>query len=439
MTMQPYASRRETALGALADGVAILPSARTILRNGDSSYAFRQDSDFYYLTGFNEPDAVLVLAPERDGAKAVLFLRTRDRNMEVWNGARLGVERAAETLSIDEAYPIEEFEQRLPELLIGATTLHYSFGANEPVDRIVRNALETARERTRRGGRSPYVVAETSATLHPMRLRKGADELDILRRACEITRAGHVAGMRATRPGAYEYAIQATIENEYRRLGAESIAYESIVAGGDNATVLHYVNNRDRLEDGQLLLVDSGCELNYYATDVTRTWPVSGRFTAEQRALYEIVLAAQEAAIDRVRPGVPRNEFHDTAVRVIIEGLIDVGLLHGSVDENESSEAYREYYMHGTGHWLGLDVHDAGPYREDDDSPLRLGAGMITTVEPGIYVRRDSDAPERFKGIGIRIEDDILVTPEGNENLTAAIPKAIDDIESLVRDPTLAA
>jgi Xaa-Pro aminopeptidase len=437
--MQQYASRREKALAAFGEGVAIIPSARTILRNGDSSYAFRQDSDFYYLTGFNEPDAVLVLAPERDGERSVLFLRPRDRDLEVWTGARLGVDAAPQTLSVDEAYPIAELESLLPELLVGATTLHYSFGANDAVDRIVRNALETARERTRRGGRSPYIVAEPSATLHPMRLRKDAGELDVLRQACAITHAGHVAGMRATRPGAYEYTIQATIENEYRRLGAQSIAYESIVAGGDNATVLHYVDNRDRLESGQLLLVDSGCELDCYATDVTRTWPVDGRFTPEQRAIYDVVLAAQQAAIDRVRPGVARNEFHDTAVRVITEGLIDVGLLHGSVDDNVESEAYREYYMHGTGHWLGLDVHDAGPYREQDDTPLRLQPGMITTIEPGIYVRRDSDAPDRFKGIGIRIEDDILVTPDGNENLTAAIPKTIDEIEALVGDPSLAA
>jgi Xaa-Pro aminopeptidase len=437
--MQQYASRREKALAAFGEGVAIIPSARTILRNGDSSYAFRQDSDFYYLTGFNEPDAVLVLAPERDGERSVLFLRPRDRDLEVWTGARLGVDAAPQTLSVDEAHPIAELESLLPELLVGATTLHYSFGANDAVDRIVRNALETARERTRRGGRSPYIVAEPSATLHPMRLRKDAGELDVLRQACAITHAGHVAGMRATRPGAYEYTIQATIENEYRRLGAQSIAYESIVAGGDNATVLHYVDNRDRLESGQLLLVDSGCELDCYATDVTRTWPVDGRFTPEQRAIYDVVLAAQQAAIDRVRPGVARNEFHDTAVRVITEGLIDVGLLHGSVVDNVESEAYREYYMHGTGHWLGLDVHDAGPYREQDDTPLRLQPGMITTIEPGIYVRRDSDAPDRFKGIGIRIEDDILVTPDGNENLTAAIPKTIDEIEALVGDPSLAA
>ncbi|HEY1428782.1 MAG TPA: M24 family metallopeptidase, partial [Candidatus Tumulicola sp.] len=338
-----------------------------------------------------------------------------------------------------EAYPIEELEQRLPDLLTGASTLHYAFGAHAPIDRIVRNALETARERTRRGGKSPYIVAEPSATFHPMRLRKSDGEVALLRRACAITHAGHVAAMRATRPGEYEYTIQAVIESEYRRLGAESIAYESIVAAGDNATVLHYVNNRDRLEAGQLLLVDSGCELNNYATDVTRTWPVDGRFTPEQRALYEIVLAAQEASIDRVRPGVARNEFHDTAVRTIVEGLIDVGLLQGSVDQNIESEAYREYYMHGTGHWMGLDVHDAGPYREDDDSPIRLQPGMLTTVEPGVYVRRDSAAPERFKGIGIRIEDDILVTPDGNENLTAAIPKTIDEIESLVGDASLVA
>jgi Xaa-Pro aminopeptidase len=437
--MQPYASRRKEALASFAGGVTIVPSARTIFRNGDSSYAFRQDSDFYYLTGFGEPDAVLILAPERDGAKSVLFLRPRDRDLEVWTGARLGIARAVEALSVDEAYPIDELEQRLPELLIGASTLHYAFGANAAADRIVRNALETARERTRRGGRSPYVVAEPSATLHPMRLRKSDDEVALLRRACAITHAGHVAGMRATRPGAYEYEIQAAIESEYRRLGAQSIAYESIVAGGDNATVLHYVDNRDRLEAGQLLLVDSGCELNNYATDVTRTWPVDGKFSAEQRALYEIVLAAQEAAIDRVRPGLARNEFHDTAVRMIVEGSIDVGLLHGSVEENLESEAYREYYMHGTGHWLGLDVHDAGPYRENDDSPRRLQPGMITTVEPGIYVRRDSSAPERFKGIGIRIEDDILVTPDGNENLTASIPKTIDEIEAVAGDPSMAA
>ncbi len=437
--MQPYASRRNDALATLTGGVAIVPSARTVLRNADSSYAFRQDSDFYYLTGFNEPDAVLVLAPERDQARSILFMQRRDRDMEVWTGGRLGVERARETLLVNEAYPIDELEQRLPDLLIGATTMHYAFGAHGPVNRIVRNALETAREKTRRGGRSPYVVAEPSATLHLMRLRKTPDEIDVLRRACAITHAGHVAGMRATRAGAYEYTVQAAIESEYRRLGAESIAYESIVATGDNATVLHYVNNRDRLEAGQLLLVDSGCELNCYATDVTRTWPVNGRFTPEQRALYDIVLAAQEAAIDRVRPGVPRNEFHDTAVRTIVEGLIDVGLLKGSVNENIASEDYREYYMHGTGHWMGLDVHDAGPYREPDDTPLRLQPGMITTVEPGLYVRRDSDAPERFRGIGIRIEDDILVTPDGYENLTATIPKAPEAIEALVGTGTVSA
>jgi Xaa-Pro aminopeptidase len=437
--MQPYASRRDEALAAFAGGVAIFPSARTVLRNGDSSYAFRQDSDFYYLTGFTEPDAVLVLAPEGTGARSLLFMQRRNRDLEVWTGSRLGVERARETLLVDDAYPIDELEQRLTDLLVGASTLHYAFGAHGPVDRIVRDALEAAREKTRRGGRSPYVVAEPSTTLHPMRLRKNDDEVALLRRACAITHAGHVAGMRATRPGEYEYTIQAVIESEYRRLGAQSMAYESIVAGGDNATVLHYVSNRDRLQAGQLLLVDSGCELDCYATDVTRTWPVDGRFTSEQRALYDIVLAAQAAGIDRVRPGVPRNEFHDAAVRTIVEGLIDVGLLQGSVDENLASEAYREYYMHGTGHWLGLDVHDAGPYREPDDSPLVLRAGMITTVEPGIYVRRDSSAPERFKGIGIRIEDDILVTPDGNENLTASIPKAVEEIEALVGATSVAA
>ncbi|HKU81403.1 MAG TPA: M24B family metallopeptidase, partial [Candidatus Tumulicola sp.] len=254
----------------------------------------------------------------------------------------------------------------------------------------------------------------------------------VMRRAAAIARRGHVAAMRATRPGLYEYEIQAILEAEYRRAGAQGVAYESIVAGGDNATTLHYVANRERLEAGTMLLIDSGCELDNYATDVTRTWPVDGRFTAEQRAIYEIVLAAQEAGIAQVRPGLRRNAFHDAAVRTIVEGLIDIGLLSGSVDENVERETYRDYYMHGTGHWLGLDVHDAGPYRDSDDEPLVLEPGMITTVEPGIYVRRDLDCAERFKGIGVRIEDDVLVTTGGNENLTAGIPKRVDELEAVV-------
>ena len=430
--MQPYAQRRERALAEFGGGVAVIPSAKTILRNGDSTFPFRQDSDFYYLTGFGEPDALLVLAPQRDGERCVLFLRKRDRAQEIWDGARLGVERACEALGVDAAYPIDELAQRLPELLTGAATLHYAFGNDSYADRVVREALDEARSRTRRKGRAPQTIAEPSLVLAEMRLIKTEEEVAILRRGAAITRGGHVAAMRQTRPGSFEYEIQAVLEAEYRRAGAQSVAYTSIVASGDNATVLHYDANRDRLEPGSLLLIDSGCELDCYATDVTRTWPVDGRFTPEQRAIYEIVFAAVDSAIDRVRPGVPRNEFHDAAVRTVTEGLLDVGLLKGSVDENIETEKYRDYFMHGTGHWLGLDVHDAGAYRTAADQPIEFRSGMVTTVEPGIYVRRDLDCDERFKGIGVRIEDDVLVTANGNENLTSAIPKSVEEIEAIV-------
>jgi Xaa-Pro aminopeptidase len=429
--MQPFSERRLRALTAFGGDVAVIPSAQTIYRNGDSTYAFRQNSDFHYLTGFDEPDAVLVLAPECDESRSILFLRQRDRAQEIWDGKRLGVERACEVLGVDAAFPIDELTQRLPDYLVGAASLHYAFG-NDAMDRKVRDALESARAKTRRKGRAPHAFVDPSSVIDEMRLIKSELEVATLRRAAEITRAGHVAAMRNTRPGLFEYQIQAIVEGEYRRGGAQSTAYESIVATGDNATVLHYVANRDRLNSGALLLIDSGCELDCYATDVTRTWPVDGRFTPEQRALYAIVLAAQEAAIDCVRPGVPRDAFHKAAVRTITEGLIDVGLLRGSLDENIERERYRDYYMHGTGHWLGLDVHDAGSYRDANDDPVRLRPGMVTTVEPGLYVHRDLDCDERFKGIGIRIEDDLVVTADGHENLTVAIPKRIDELEAIV-------
>ncbi|MEO6835490.1 MAG: aminopeptidase P N-terminal domain-containing protein, partial [Candidatus Tumulicola sp.] len=417
---------------AFAEGVALVPSARTIYRNGDSNYAFRQNSDFHYLTGFDEPDALLVMAPAHEKHRTVLFLRKRDRAQEIWDGKRLGVERACEALGVDAAYPIDDLPERLPEYLVGASSLHYAFGNDALMDRSVRDALETAHAQTRRKGRAPRAFVDPSLVIDEMRLFKDELEIATLRRAAEITRAGHVAGMRNTRPGAFEYEIQAIVESEYRRAGAQSTAYESIVASGDNATVLHYVANRDRLESGALLLIDSGCELDCYATDVTRTWPVNGRFTPEQRALYAIVLAAQAAAIEQVRPGVRRDAFHAAAVRTVTEGLIDVGLLSGSIDENIERERYRDYFMHGTGHWLGLDVHDAGAYRDANDAPVPFAPGMVTTVEPGLYVHRDLDCDERFKGIGIRIEDDLLVTPGGNENLTAAIPKSIEELEAIV-------
>jgi len=429
--MLPYAERRRRVLEAIAGDVLVVPGARQIPRSNDTDFSFRQNSDLFYLTGFEEPDAVLVLTPHGE-ERATLFLRESDRTKEIWNGRRLGTANAPGALGVDAAYPIESFEARLPALLAGTTTLHYAFGADESRDRIVHRALEGARAKTRRTSHAPSRFADPSLLLHEMRLFKTDDEIAIMRRAAEATRRGHVAGMRGTRPGLHEFEIEALIEFEYARAGAQSPAYESIVGAGENATILHYVSNRDVLRDGDLLLVDSGAEVDNYTCDVTRTWPINGRFSAEQRAIYDIVLAAQKASMACVRPGVPRNAFHEAAVRTITEGLVDIGLLAGGVDELIETEKYRDFYMHGTGHWLGLDVHDVGNYLDAGDNPRLLEPGMVTTVEPGIYVQRDLDVPDRFRGIGVRIEDDLLVTATGHDDLTAAIPKAVEELESIV-------
>ena len=430
--MQPYSERRTRVLDAIPGDVMIVPGAHQLTRSNDTEFPFRQNSDFFYLTGFDEPDALLVLAPHHAEHKSVLFLRERDRMKEIWNGRRLGSAAAPAALGIDAAFPIEELAERLPEYIAGARAMHYTFGTDEARDRTIHAALDGARAKTRRAGHAPVRFADPAILIHEMRLFKTPEEVAIMRRAAEATGRGHVAAMRATRPGLHEYEIEAAIEVEYARAGAQCPAYESIVGGGENATILHYVTNRDVLRDGDLLLVDSGAEVDCYTCDVTRTWPVNGKFTGEQRAIYEIVLAAQEASIARVHPGAARNEFHEASVRVITEGLIDLGLLKGSVGEAIEKETYRDFYMHGTGHWLGLDVHDVGSYLDGSDAPRLLAAGMVTTVEPGIYVQHDLDVDERFKGIGVRIEDDLLVTVDGNDNLTAAIPKTIAELEALV-------
>ncbi|MBV8246655.1 MAG: aminopeptidase P N-terminal domain-containing protein [Candidatus Eremiobacteraeota bacterium] len=431
--MQSYASRRRLVSEAIDGGVAVLPAARTILRNNDTEFEFRQDSDFFYLTGFGEPDAILVLAPHHPTERSVLFLRPRDRALETWTGKRLGVEAAPTSLGFDAAYDIAEFSQRLPDFLTGATTLYYRMGLDETNDRRILGALNEARHRVRRGGNAPRAIEEPGKIVHEMRLFKQPDEIERMRRAGSITRAGHIAAMRATRPGIHEFDLEAILEYTYRTNGAQDIAYPSIVAGGDNATILHYNTNREMLHDGDLVLIDSGSEFDLYASDVTRTWPVNGRFTAEQRAIYEIVLAAQKAGIEQVRPGNSYRAYHERAVDTIVDGLIDIGLLRGSRAEAIESKKYLDFYMHNTGHWIGLDVHDVGQYRESDGTTYRkLQAGMAMTVEPGLYVARDLDVDERWKGIGVRIEDDILCTPDGNENLTAGIPKEIDELESLV-------
>jgi Xaa-Pro aminopeptidase len=435
--MSSYEQRREAFGRGIGDAVAVIPSARHAVRNADTEYEYRQSSDFYYLTGFDEPEALLVVAPAAETERYVLFLRPRDRTQEIWTGRRLGVEDAVSKLGVDAAYPIAELAERLPKMLVGAPSLAYDLGVDEELDRTVLAAVRAARHEVRRGGTAPQSFVMPGSVLHEMRLHKNAEEIATMRRAAAASLAGHAAGMRATRPGLGEFELEAVIEYNYRLAGAQDVAYPSIVAGGVNATILHYNTNRDVLRDGDLVLVDSGAEVDVYASDVTRTWPVNGKFSGEQRALYDIVLRAQIAGIDQVRAGRPFNAYHDAAVRVLTEGLVDVGLLAGTVDSLIESNAFFEFYPHRTGHYIGMDVHDVGRYTEGDKSYRLLEPGMVMTVEPGLYIQPDTNVPDRWKGIGIRIEDDILCTAGEPDNLTDAIPKSIEDIERIVGTDTL--
>lgn len=428
----PYGSRRDAFAHALGDGVAVIPAARHASRNADTEYEYRQNSDFYYLTGFTEPEAVLVLAPRNEKEPSVLFLRERDPEAEIWTGRRVGVEAAPGQFGVTAAYPIAELPKRLPDLLVGSPALYYGLGVNDEMDRTVITAVKAARHTVRRGGTAPRSYVEPGNILHEMRLHKSDDEIALMRRAAAASRAGHEAAMRATRPGLWEYELEAIIEYEYRAAGAQDVAYPSIVAGGSNATILHYNTNRDRLRDGDLVLVDSGAEVDLYASDVTRTWPVSGRFTPEQRAIYDLVLRAQVAGIEEVRPGRPVDAYHRAAVRTLTEGLRDLGLLSGAIDEIIEKEEYSKFYPHRTGHYIGIDVHDVGRYTEAEKTFRKFEPGMVVTVEPGLYVRPDADVPDRWKGIGVRIEDDILCTAGEPENLTGDIPKDVDALEAIV-------
>jgi Xaa-Pro aminopeptidase len=409
----------------------IVPAARHAVRNSDCEYAYRQDSDFFYLTGFTEPEAVLVIAGGRN-PRDVLFLRPHDRKKELWTGKRLGVESAVTQLDIDAAHEIGKLDEQLADFFVGSRNLYYELGINEEFDRRVHSAVREAHHRTRRGGVAPTTFISPTTVISEMRLHKSQSELETMRRAAAITKAGHEAGMRSTRPGIREYELKAGIEHEYRVRGAHDVAYLSIVASGDNALVLHYVDNSDELRDGQLVLVDSGCEVDSYASDVTRTWPVNGKFSTEQRAIYELVLAAQKAAIDCVRPGLSFNAAHERATRVLAAGLIELGLLKGSIEEAIESKSIEAFYPHRTGHWLGLDVHDVGSYLNDGEGYRILEPGMVVTVEPGLYIQRDLDVDERFKGIGVRIEDDIHCTDGDPEILTIDIPKQVAELEAIV-------
>lgn len=435
ISKQEYQRRRERLMECMEeDSIAIVPSARLCTRSRDSEYAFRQDSDFHYLCGFDEPDAVLVLLPGRAAGEFILFCRDRDPAMELWNGYRAGPEGACSQFGADDAFPVDDIDEILPGLIEGRQRLYYAMGRHAEFDQHVMQWVNIIRSKVRSGAQPPGEFLDLDHLLHDMRLYKSAAELKIMRRAGEISARAHSRAMRFCRPGVYEYQLEAEIQHEFAMAGARFPAYSSIVGGGANGCILHYVENRDQLRDGDLVLIDAGCELQGYAADITRTFPVNGRFSAEQRALYEIVLAAQQAAFEVIHPGNHWNDPHEATVKVITEGLLDLGLLSGELNELIETEAYKPFYMHRAGHWLGMDVHDVGDYKVGGQWRV-LESGMVLTVEPGIYVAPDNPQVDaRWRGIGIRIEDDVVVRKGDCENLTDSVPKQVDEIEALMAD-----
>jgi Xaa-Pro aminopeptidase len=431
-----FAQRRSALLESMGPGVVLLPSAPTFIRNNDVEHEYRQSSDLYYLTGFEEPDSVLVLSNQHPSHRAVLFMRERDPDRETWDGPRLGVDRAIAALGIDAAFPIRELETRLPDYLENHRRVHYRIGLDRAFDERFLRALDVVRVRSRRGIECPSEIVDPGASLHEMRLRKSAVEVDTMRKASAITRDAHLAAMRAALPGRYEYEVEAELMRVFRARGSERPAYGSIVGSGPNATILHYRKNDRRLEPGDLLLIDAGAEFGLYASDVTRTFPVSGEFTPAQREIYELVLASQLAAIEAVKPGGTVEAIHDVAVSVLVDGLLSLGLLAGSKEEVLETGSFRRFYMHRTSHWLGMDVHDVGRYHQAG-VPRPLEPGFVLTIEPGLYIAdnaQNADVDPRFRGIGVRIEDDILVTAAGRDNLTHDIPKRVDELTEVLRD-----
>jgi len=427
-----YGARRARLAQAMQAGVAVLPTAPERLRNRDTHFPYRFDSHFYYLSGFPEPEAALVIVAGAQ-PRALLFCREKSAERELWEGFRFGPEAARERFGLSEAHPIAALDAKLADLLADCPALWYPVGADAAWDARAMGWLNAVRANARAGVRAPDRVQDVRALVDEMRLVKDAHELGVMRRAAAISASAHRRAMRAARPGRYEYQLEAELLHEFRASGAQFPAYWPIVAGGANACVLHYVANDAELRDGDLVLIDAGCELGGYASDLTRTFPVGERFSAPQREIYELVLAAQAAAIGAVRAGRAWNEPHEAAVRVLAQGLLDLGLLQGSLEESLEKETYKRFYMHRTGHWLGLDVHDAGDYKRDGRWRA-LAPGNTLTVEPGLYVRAANDVPQRYHGIGVRIEDDVVVTTEGCEVLTAAAPKAVAEIEALKRD-----
>ena len=426
-----YAARREQLSARLGPrAVALFVAPPETLRNGDSHYRYRQASDLLYLTGFGEPESALVVRPGAEAERTMLFVRARDPEREIWDGRRAGVEGAVRDHGADAAYVYDELATRLPALLAGADELHYSVGLDPRIDALVMGTIARMRLGERRLGRPPTRIVDPRGSVHELRLMKGPEEVATLRRAAALTADAHVAAMRAGRPGAWEYELEAAIEHAFRTGGAAGPGYTTIVGAGGNATVLHYIENSAQVAAGDLVLVDAGAEVDGYTADVTRTFPASGSFTPAQRRAYEVVLRAEEEAIAMTRPGVTLDALHEHAALVLTTGMVELGLLAGPAADRIADGTYRRYYMHRTSHWLGLDVHDVGTYFGSDGAPRPLAAGMVITIEPGLYVApTDSHAPAELRGLGVRIEDDILVTADGHDVLTIATPKQVADVE----------
>lgn len=422
--------RRRSLMRIMGDNaIAIIPASREAIRSRDTEYPYRQDSNFYYLSGFKEPDALMVLIPGRKAGQFIMFCRERDPLKETWHGRRLGVERAPSALGADDAFPIGDIDDILPGLLEGRQFVYHTLGKDQLFDAQLLGWLNQARS-SRRDGADPDAFISLDYHLHEMRVQKSRQEIVLLKKAAKISANAHKRTMLSCKPGMHEYELEACLIYEYRSNNA-CHAFPPIVGGGENGCILHYTENTDQLEDGSLVLVDSGAEFEGYAGDITRTYPVNGRFTKDQKAVYEIVLAANLAAIDAVKPGNHWNDPHDAAVKVLTHGLRELGILKGSVSSLLKDEAYKPYYMHTTGHWLGQDVHDVGEYKIDGNFRL-LEPGMVLTIEPGLYLNDSRKIPKKFRNIGIRIEDDVVVTKKGFEVITTDVPKSVEQIESLM-------
>lgn len=428
-----YARRRKALMAQMEpNSIAILPAAPMYIRNRDVEHVYRQDSDFQYLSGFPEPEAVIALIPGREHGEYVLFCRERDPARELWDGLRAGQDGAISEYGADDAFPIGDIDDILPGLIEGRDRVYYAIGTNETFDHRLMEWIKTIRSKARQGAQPPSEFVALDHLLHDLRLYKSASEVKVMKHAAEISARAHIRAMQASRAGLFEYHLEAELDYEFRKGGAKMPAYGSIVAAGKNACILHYRENDAPLKDGDLVLIDAGCEIDCYASDITRTFPVSGKFSPEQKAIYELVLAANEEAFKHIAPGRHWNEAHEATVRVITAGLVDLGLLAGDVDELIAAEAYKPFYMHRAGHWLGMDVHDVGDYKIGGEWRV-LEPGMAMTVEPGIYIAADNqNVAKKWRGIGVRIEDDVVVTRTGCEILTSGVPKSVAEIEALM-------